>query len=48
VKIIPLRFIAPGSIEDLYPMILTIRNINPTILIANEIVRNIELPRVGA
>src|ERR1051325_298581 len=47
-QIIPLRFPLAVTVEDLHPVVLAVRDIDPAVRIAADVVRNIELPRIGA
>ena len=46
-KIVPLRLVFAVAVKDLHAMIFAIGDVDPTLIIAGDIVDEIELPRIG-
>jgi hypothetical protein len=48
VQVVPLGFELAIAVEHLDPVVLTVGDIDPTVRVTANIVRNVELARVGA
>ena len=48
VQIVPLRLVPAVAVENLDPMILAVGDVNPTVGVAGDVVRDVELTGVGA
>src|ERR1700759_5107000 len=48
VQIVPLGFELAVAVEHLHPMVFAIGNVQPAVGIAADVVRDVELPGVGA
>ena len=46
-EIVPLRFVLAVAVKDLHAMIFAIGDVDPTLVVAGDIVDEIELPRIG-
>src|SRR5262245_10733225 len=48
VQVVPLRLVLAVAVEHLHPMVLAIGHIDPAVSIAGDVVRDVELARIGA
>src|SRR5258708_20479495 len=48
VQVVPLRLPSAVAVEDLHPVVLAVGDVDPAVRIAADVVRNVELPRIGA
>src|SRR5205814_9116669 len=48
VQVVPLRLPSAVAVKDLHPVVLAVGDIDPAIRIAADVVRDVELPGIGA